>query len=120
MAVDQATKSIYHDEQATNTLVVVSAAAPSVNSDQYGSLKFTALATAITGIVVTGSPLDLQNLMIRILDNGTTRAITWSSQFEPVGAALLANTTAGKRHTLTFKYDATTSKWGCTGAVVEA
>jgi hypothetical protein len=121
MAVDQTTQSLLLAEQGSNTTSVVSSATPSVNSDYNGGLHITALAAAITAVTVTGSPIDGQRLVVRLKDNGTTRAVAWGSQFESVsGAALLANTTAGKRHTLVFLYDSTTSKWAAISQAVEA
>lgn len=120
MAVDQTTQSLKFLDQATNASVITSSATPSFNSDQYGALKITAQAVAITSVTDTGSPVDGQLLRVRILDNGTNRAITWGAQFEPVGVALPTTTAAGKRLTTTFFYDATTAKWGSIASVVEA
>lgn len=117
---DQLTNSTEFAEQATNVQSYVSNATPSVNSDQFGALKITAQAAAITGVTVTGTPNDLQQLVVRILDNGSARAITWGSQFEAVGAALITTTVAGKRHTLRFLYSTDSSKWGLVNAAVEA
>lgn len=121
MAADQVTLSIQHAQQTTNALQIVSSAAPVINSDLYGSVKFTAQAVAITSVTVTGTPQDLQVLVFRFKDDGSARAITFTAgQFEPVGAALPTTTTAGKRSTVTFRYDATTNKWGCLSNVIEA
>lgn len=117
---DQTTLGIAYVEQATNVQTYVSSATPSVNSDKFGALKITAQAAAITGVTVTGTPNDLQQLVVRLLDNGSARAITWGSQFEAVGAALPTTTTAGKRGTVRFVYDAVSAKWGAVSAVVES
>ncbi len=126
MAEDQVTENVEYMEQATNVFTIVSSATPSVNAELYGALKITGLVDVITGVTVVGSagslsePRDLQQLIVRILDAGVAKAITWGSQFEAVGAALPTVTVAGKRHTVRFLYDATTSKWGAISAVVEA
>lgn len=119
MASDQITENVEFDEAGTNVQSYVSSATPSVNSDLFGALKITALAVAITGVTVTGHARDLQELVVRILSPGA-HAIAWGAQFEPVGVALPVITVAGKRHTVRFLYDATTSLWGAVSAVVEA
>lgn len=122
MAVDQVTLNILHSEQTTNALVIVSSAAPVINSDYTSYVDITALAVAanFANVNLTGTPQDGQTLTIRVLDNGSARAITWGTVFEPVGAALISTTVPTKRHTLSFRYSTLSSKWGQTGAVVEA
>jgi hypothetical protein len=101
------------------TLGVVSSATPEVNSDIYGALNITALAAAITGVTVTGSPNDLQELIVRITDNGVARAIAWGAQFVAMGVALPATTAPGLTMTNTFVYDASTDLWGLIASVEE-
>lgn len=120
MAADQVTLNIQNMERGSGAGTIVSSATPSIDSDAYGSYKITAQAAAITGVTVVGTPSDLQRLVVRVLDNGSPRAITWGAQFEAVGAALPTTTVAGKRHTVVFLYDATSAKWGAISAVVEA
>lgn len=119
MAEDQITENVEYLEQATNTVELVSTATPTINSEQFGSLNITALAVAITSVTVTGTPKDLQSLVVRILSPGA-HAIAWGAQFEPVGAALPVITVAGKRHTVYFLYDLVAAKWGAVQAIVEA
>ncbi len=60
---------------------ITSSATPSVHCDKYAYVTITALGAAITGVTVTGTPVDFQELKFRIKDDGTNRAITWGSQF---------------------------------------
>lgn len=94
-----------------------SSATPSIDTDAYDQYNVTALAAAITGVTVTGTPTDGQKLLVRIKDNGTARAITWGSSFVASGAAALPTTTAAsKTHLIGFIYDSTAAKWVCVAA----
>lgn len=96
----------------TASTSTTSSATPSVDCSVYDQLNITALATAITGVTVTGTPVDGQRLVVRIKDNGTSRAITWGSSFLAAGSVnLLANTVVGKTHLCGFVYDSVTAKW---------
>ena len=69
---------------------------PTVSVTQY---NVTALAVAATIAAPTGTPVDGQKLMLRIKDNGTARALTWtttSGAYRAIGSTLPTNTTAGK------------------------
>lgn len=74
----------------------------------------TALAAGCTMAAPTGTPKDGQELMFRIKDNGTTRAITWNAIYISSGVpTLLANTSINKTHTVLFRYDVSAVKWIC-------
>lgn len=91
-----------------------SSATPSINCDTTDQYNITALAVAITGVTITGTPGDGQKLMIRIKDNATSRAITWGASFSASGnTPLLAATIASKTHLMTFVYDSVVAKWVC-------
>jgi len=104
---------------AQMTGTVTSTATPSINCDNVQFYTITALAAAITGVTVTGTPAPGQKLMIRIKDNGSARAISWGSQFQASGVASLPTTTAaGKTHHIGFVYDEVATKWTCLAADV--
>jgi len=69
---------------------------------------------------LSGTPTNFQKLIFRIKDNGTSRSITWGSDFEAKGVALPTATTMSKVLTVGFIYDTVTSKWGCVASVEEA
>ena len=93
---------------------VASSATPSIDAALHDQYNITALAVAITGIAVTGTPLDGQKLIIRIKDNGTARAIAWSAAFTSSGVAILPTTTvASKTHLIGLLYDSVAVKWVC-------
>ena len=118
MAVDNVTQRLINGAQATNSVVITSAAAPAVNSDQVSYVDITAQAVDFTSMTtgLTGTPVDGQLLVYRIKDNGSARAIVWGASFVDYrGAgtpALPSTTVAGKRMTASFRYDATASKYG--------
>lgn len=89
-----------------------SSATPSINVDLYDQYNITALAAAITGVTITGTPADGQKLMVRIKDNATARAITWGSSFLASGSVALPTTTVvSKTHHFGFIYDSVVAKW---------
>jgi hypothetical protein len=57
------------------------------------------LATSATIATPSGTPTDGQKLIIRIKDNGTAQALTWtttSGAYRAVGVTLPVTTVAGK------------------------
>jgi hypothetical protein len=93
---------------------VASSATPTIDLALHDQYNITALAVAITSIAFTGTPVDGQKLTIRIKDNGTARAIAWSSAFTSSGVAVLPTTTvASKTHLIGLLYDSAAAKWVC-------
>lgn len=96
------------------SISTASTATPSINSDTTDFYYLTALAVAITAITITGTPVDGQQLTLRFKDNGTARAIAWSSAFTSSGVAVLPTTTvANKTHLIGLMYDTQAAKWVC-------
>jgi hypothetical protein len=92
---------------------------PSADSDD--CVDITAIAQAFTIANATGTPTNMQTLIIRILDNSVARAITWESAYVDGGVALPPTTVAGKIHTIGFVYDTANSlnKWLCVSSIVQ-
>lgn len=111
-----ATKTLTNTRVNPRVGSTTSSATPSIDSDAYDQYNITALAAAITGVTVTGTPVDGQKLMVRIKDNGTARAITWGSSFVTGFNAPLPTTVASKTHLVAFIYDSTAAKWVCAAA----
>jgi hypothetical protein len=83
-----------------------------LNTGDY--FKVTGLAQATT-ISVTGTAINLF-LILKITDNGTAHALTWSASFESSGTKTLPTTTvAGVMLTIAFIWNDVTSKWTCVG-----
>jgi hypothetical protein len=91
-----------------------------INADSFDCISVTALASALT-LTWSGTPVDFQGMIIRLKDNGTARALTFTgSKFEAKGTDLPTTTVAGKALTIAFLYDSITGKFGCVGAQQEA
>lgn len=91
-----------------------------INADSFDCISVTALASALT-LTWSGTPVDFQGMIIRLKDNGTARALTFTgSKFEAKGTDLPTTTVAGKVLTVAFLYDSVTGKFGCVGAQKEA
>jgi hypothetical protein len=91
-----------------------STATPSIDCTLYDQYNITALALAITGVTITGTPLDGQKLLIRIKGDATPRTITWGASFTSSGVAtLLGTTAASKTHLVGLVYDAAAALWVC-------
>lgn len=94
---------------------ITSHATPTINTDNCDVVTITALGEAITSMTtnLSGTPVNFQKLIFRILDDGTARAITWGASFEARGVDLPLTTTANKLLTVGFIYDTVDSIWGC-------
>lgn len=107
------------------TATITSSSAPAINTDAVDEFRITALAVDISNMStnLSGTPVSGQILVIRILDNGTQRAITsWGSGFAGVGGALPSQTVAGKLLYVLCRWnsDATVPRWDVLGVSVES
>jgi hypothetical protein len=87
----------------------------SATADEY---VVTALAASPTIAAPSGSPVDGQQLIIRIKDNGTARALTWtitSGGFRAIGSPLPTTTVASKVLYLGCIYNSQDSFWDVVG-----
>lgn len=117
-----ATQTLTSKRITKRTDTVASSATPTINTDTTDIFTITALATAITSMTssLSGTPTLGQTLIIRILDNGTARAITWGASFVSRGATLPTTTILGKYTYVGLIYNTTTSTWDCVAATTEA
>lgn len=97
-----------------------SSSAPTPDADTTDMYELTALATAPTFGAPSGTPVDGQKLLIRILDNGTARAITWNAIYRALGAALPTTTTVSKTMYVGFIYNSAATSWDCVAMTVQA
>jgi hypothetical protein len=107
---------------APNVQSVSSAATvtPTASNDL---VKITAQAVALTLAAPTGSPVEGQALMIRIKDNGTARAITWTSGtngYRAIGVTLPTTTVLSKTTYVGLIYNSDDSRWDAIGVTTEA
>jgi len=77
------------------------------------------LTDALTIANPSGTPADGDGFTIELVDNGTSRALTWGSKYANRMGTLPAATTAGKLHYLGVKYVAADDKLYCMYAQVQ-
>lgn len=89
-----------------------SAASITPDVDTYNVYALTAQAANLTINAPTGTPVDGQQLTIRVRDDGTTRTLTWNAAFvEFATDQLPATTVINKTHYFVFWWNAATSVW---------
>jgi hypothetical protein len=102
---------------------VVSAASaatltPSVaTADVYA---YTALAVDLTINAPTGTPVDGDKLIFRLLDNGTSRALTWDATYTVIGVTLPTATTISKTTYVGCIYNANNTRWDVIAVTTQA
>jgi hypothetical protein len=95
-----------------------SSVTPDISSfDQY---CFTALAATLTINAPTGTPVDGDKLTFRILDNGTTRTLTWNATYTVIGTTLPTATTANKMIYVGCIYNAANTRWDVVAVATQA
>ncbi len=126
LATARAINGVDFDGTAAITIIprittITSHATPTINTDNCDAVTITAQAADITSMTtnLSGTPSNFQKLIIRILDDGTARAITWGASFAAKGATLPTTTVVSKLLTVGFFYNSVTSKWDCVAAVQE-
>jgi hypothetical protein len=94
------------------------------NSDNYDQYAATAQAGALTINADAGTPTDGQRIIFRFKDDGTARALTWttgvSNGFLAVGVTLPTTTTANKVTYVGAIYNASSSRWDVVAVTTEA
>jgi hypothetical protein len=91
---------------------VADSATPTPAADDSDMFTVTALAQAATFGAPTGTPLNGQKLIIRVLDNGTARALAWNAIYRAsTDIALPTTTTISKTMYLGFIYNSASTKW---------
>lgn len=98
------------------------ASASSVTPDisSYDVYAFTALAANLTINAPTGSPADGEKITLRILDNGTSRTLTWNATYTAIGVTLPTSTTANKTVYIGCVYNAANTRWDVIAVTTQA
>lgn len=95
-----------------------SAITPDISAyDQY---CLTALATTLTINAPTGTPVDGDKLIFRILDNGSSQTITWNGTYTVIGTTLPTVTTANKTVYVGCIYNANNTRWDVVAVTTQA
>lgn len=101
-----------------------STATLTVASDDYDAAKITAQAAALAIAAPTGTPTAMQGLIIRVKDNGTARAITWttgsSGAFRAIGVTLPTTTVISKTLYVGCVWNSDDSRWDVLSVAQEA
>lgn len=79
----------------------------------------TAQAAALNIANPSGTMVQGQALVIRVKDNGTARAITWGSDYRPIGVLLPNTTVTGKVMYIFMIWNSTDTKFDVTGFTVQ-
>ena len=94
------------------------------NSDNFDQYAATAQAGALTINADAGTPTDGQRIIFRFKDDGTPRALTWttgvSNGFLAVGVTLPTTTTANKVTYVGAIYNSSSSRWDVVAVTTEA
>jgi len=101
------TKTMTNTRTPPRVLSAASASPLTTEKDTYDLFKFTALAAALNiANHSTSTPSDGEQIRIRLLDNGTARALTYGTNYVAKGGTALPNTTVlGKNMELLFEWD---------------
>lgn len=94
-------------------VAIESAATVTPNPEVDENIDITALAADLTIANPVGAIRNFQRLIIRIVDNGTPRTLTFDTDYIPGGESLPTTTVANKTLTLEFMYNSANSlnKW---------
>lgn len=98
------------------------ASASSITPDVslFDMYAFTALAADLSINAPIGTPVNGSKLMFRILDNGTSRVITWNATYASIGVTLPTSTTASKTLYVGCIYNAANTRWDVVAVTTEA
>jgi hypothetical protein len=92
----------------TQTVTSSATVTPVATQDK---VVISAQASALTIANPSGTAAEGQGFVIALKDSGTARAITFGTNYRPMGAALPTTTIAGKWMYIPVMYNATDSKW---------
>lgn len=83
------------------------------NANAYNEYALTALASALIINAPTGTPVDGDKLIFRILDNnpGTGYTLTWNATYTAIGVSIPGSTTPNKTLYVGCLYNANNTRW---------
>jgi hypothetical protein len=86
----------------------------------YDIYAFTAQAATLTINAPTGTPVDGDKLIFRILDNGTPQTLSWNATYTIIGVTLPTTTTANKTTYVGCIYNANNTRWDVVAVTTQA
>ena len=102
----------------TSTTTSTTTLTPDIQAaDQY---NLTAQAVGLTVAAPTGTPVDGNKLLFRILDNGSAQTITWNGTYTVIGTTLPTTTTASKMLYVGCIYNSTNTRWDVVAVTTQA
>lgn len=113
------TETLTNKRLTARVQVVTSSATVTPNADNDDAVKITAQAAGLTLANPSGTPTNMQAMLIRIKDNGTARTITYGSQYRAIGVTLPVTTVVSKTLYLGLVWNADDSKWDVIGYSLE-
>lgn len=110
--LDSATLTWTNKRITPRVTSVASTATLTPNADTQDGVGVTAQAAGLTIAAPTGTPTDGQRLIIRVKDNGTSRAITWNAIYTAFYPQDLRTATViTKPFLYEFIYNSTETQW---------
>lgn len=114
IVLDTATQTLTNKRITSRIGTTASSATPTPNADTDDQYNVTALATNATFGIPSGTPIDGQNLVIRVKDNGTARTLAFNAIYRfSTDLAAPTTTILSKTIYLGFKYNGADTKWDC-------
>lgn len=86
----------------------------------YDQYCLTAQAATLTINAPTGTPVDGNKLIFRILDSGVSQTLTWNVTYTAIGVTLPTSTTAGKMTYVGCIYNAANTRWDVIAVTTQA
>lgn len=114
------TQTLTNKRVTARISTTASSGTPTPNADTDDEYTVTALAADATFGAPTGTPTEGQKLIIRIKDNGTSRALAWNAIYRAVGITLPTATAISKTLYVGCIYNNTDTKWDVVSTAQEA
>jgi hypothetical protein len=102
--------------------VVSTASASSLTPDISAAdiYAYTALASNLTINAPTGTPVNGNKLIFRILDNGVARTLTWNATYTAIGVTIPTTTTVSKMTYVGCIYNLANTRWDVIAVTTQA
>lgn len=118
------TQTLTNKRVTPRSVDIASASTITPTSDTADQYEVTALAVPATVAAPSGTPTDGQKLMLRFKDDGTGRALTWttgsSGSYRAIGVTLPTTTVANKTTYVGCIYNTADSRWDVVAVTTEA
>lgn len=114
------TETLTNKRITARVATVTDAATITPTADDCDMYTVTALAQAATIAAPSGTPTNGQKLIIRLLDNGTARALTWNAIYAVIGTTLPTTTVLSKYTYVGCVYNSASSKWDVLAVTTQA